>query len=139
MVSFLILVCYLFRLGTQPAKPSTTIVFTMKLHVFTHQKNVNLYDFHDLFRYQIRHRFLSFGIDLGSVLASFWHRTPCLFAIVFVFDDLMNLNPIHFVSEIAPKSIATENSFRFRFRSCPTGHFVESSLAHFGTLLAPPW
>ena len=72
----------LFRLRTQPAKPSKTNCVTMSLHVFTHQ-TTNSDDFHNFFIYQFGHLFLmSLGIDFGSILALFWYQNQYLLVIV---------------------------------------------------------
>ena len=80
----------------QPAKPSKTIVFTMNLHVSTHQKNMIFDDLHDLIRYQFGRRFLmSVGIDVGSILVSFWHKIPCCW-VILLFDVIFNRSCIDF-------------------------------------------
>ena len=73
-LSFWMICWYIFRSHTQPTKLSTTIVFIMNLHVLAHQKNTVLDDFHDLFAISFGICFwITFGIDSGSILASFWY------------------------------------------------------------------
>ena len=60
---------YLFCLRTQLAKSSKTFVFTMNLHVFTHQKNIFL-NVHDICWYLFWH-WLLFTLAIDSGL--FWN------------------------------------------------------------------
>ena len=78
--SFSMCFWYLFCLRTQLAKSSNTFVFTMNLHVFTHQKIMICDDLCDLFRYLFWHWFLiNLDIDFASILAPVWYQIPSLF------------------------------------------------------------
>ena len=68
--------------------PCETLVFDdsiIDLHDFIHRKNMNYYEFPNIFQYQFWHAFLmSFVIDFGTILIPSWYRIQCCVAIVFL-------------------------------------------------------
>ena len=92
-VSFLMVCWYLFRLCTQPAKPSKPLFLHWIYIFYTSEKHVLIFSLS--FSLPIMALILmSLGIDLGSILASLWHTIPYFSQRLFL--CFLNRNSINF-------------------------------------------
>ena len=134
--SFSMFFGYPLRSSTQPAEPSKSNVFTMKLNDFTIHKNIMFDDFPHLFHYQLEHWFfMSFGIDFDTILESLWHQNQCFWVIVC----LMRWYFERVWSKIAPDHKRNSPCFlTFSTRLC-FRRFLGWLWLVFGSLLAPCW
>ena len=112
-----------FRLRTQPAQSSTTIVFNKNSHVFTHQKHMVFDDVHICF-------VTCFSIDFWCVWASSLAPFGHPFGIKTMFPR--NRFFLWFVGSIL-NFVIFSSLFRNSFREGALGR----PLAHFGTLWVP--